>query len=247
MKRMIEFGLAILIAVVLSIGVADAKGKNKGNKQTWGKPFQTILKKIDALEGRVVRLEHENARLKHELAKLKPVLGLAPYLSLNEHNTINGLAPPHLFFTGLNVHIRSGGGQTEVLDGRGNLVVGYNEDNVGNRNSRTGSHNLIVGPEHTYSSFGGLIAGFGNSVVGAHASVTGGTENKASGDESSVSGGRENTASGVQSSVTGGFRNFAIGVRSSVNGGRENLASGNSATVSGGANNSAAGNDSHAP
>ncbi len=247
MKRVMECGLVILVAVVLSIGVADAKGKNKGNKQNWGKPFQTILKKIDTLERRVVRLEHENARLKKELAKVKPVVGLSRYLRLDEHSTVNGLAPPHLFFKGLNVHIRSGGGQTAALDGRGNLVIGYNEDNVGNRNSRTGSHNLIVGPEHTYSSFGGLIAGFGNSIVGAHASVIGGRDNKASADESSVSGGRENTASGVQSIVTGGYRNFAIGVRSSVNGGRENLASGNGATVSGGANNTAFAADSHVP
>lgn len=129
-------------------------------------------------------------------------------------------------FTGVNVHVRSGSGSTDgTVNGLGNLIVGYNED-VGGDAARTGSHNLIVGPEHSYSSYGGFVAGYYNSVSGANASVSGGYDNRASGSYSSVSGGLSNTASGSYSSVSGGYYNTASGAYSSVSGGGVHDASG---------------------
>jgi hypothetical protein len=62
-----------------------------------------------------------------------------------------------VYFTGCNVNIRSGAGATdEGVNGLGNLVIGYNESTG---QARTGSHNLIVGPRHSYSSYGGIIGG----------------------------------------------------------------------------------------
>ena len=55
---------------------------------------------------------------------------------------------------------------------------------------------LVVGPEHTYSSYGGLVAGLNNNVTGANTSVSGGWDNNASKVYSSVSGGRNREASG---------------------------------------------------
>ena len=55
---------------------------------------------------------------------------------------------------------------------------------------------LVVGPEHTYSSYGGLVAGLNNNVTGANTSVSGGWDNNASKAYSSVSGGRNREASG---------------------------------------------------
>jgi hypothetical protein len=63
-----------------------------------------------------------------------------------------------VIFEGCNVHIRSGAGYTGApVNGLGNLVVGYNE--AFPDDDRTGSHNLVVGAFHSYSSSGGLVAG----------------------------------------------------------------------------------------
>jgi hypothetical protein len=121
-----------------------------------------------------------------------------------EQDRLEGLNGPHLLFTGANVHIRSGWGYTEDNDtGLGNLIIGYNENTGGNR--RTGSHNLVIGPEHSYSAYGGFVAGLGNTVSGPYASVSGGTANTAAGPASSVSAGERNTAAGLASSISGGL------------------------------------------
>src|SRR5262245_1997369 len=95
-----------------------------------------------------------------------------------------------VIFEGCNVHVRSGAGATDAaVNGRGNLIVGYNEE-LPSPEDRTGSHNLVVGRFHAYSSFGGLVAGNNNTVAGPEASVSGGISNTARGFGASVSGGR---------------------------------------------------------
>jgi hypothetical protein len=146
-----------------------------------------------------------------------------------------------LYFTGVNVHVRSGSGSTDgTINGLGNLIIGYNED-AGDDATRTGSHNLVVGSEHSWTSFGGFVVGFENFINGPYSSVSGGWFNTASGNWSSVSGGRYNTASGYYSSVSGGRDNTAKGNYSSVSGGRLNTASGILSSVSGGWGNTANG------
>lgn len=147
-----------------------------------------------------------------------------------------------IVFDGCNVHVRSGSGATDgTLNGLGNLIVGYNEDFA---DVRSGSHNLIVGSQHSYTSYGGFVAGFNNTISGAQSSVTGGQGNDAIGQRSSVSGGGGNTASELRSSVSGGSGNIASGIASSVNGGRNNEASGGTSSVNGGFGNSAMSADS---
>jgi hypothetical protein len=109
----------------------------------------------------------------------------------------------------------------ESLTGLGNLIIGYNEPfGVGPpRVVRTGSHNLVVGAHHSYSSYGGFVAGKRNAVTGESASVCGGINSKASGSYSSVSGGSLNVASGLGASVSGGNLNVASGLGASVSGG----------------------------
>ena len=75
--------------------------------------------------------------------------------------------------------------------GLGNLILGYDEND--GTDVKTGSHNLILGAHHSYSSTGGLVAGYDNSISGVSASVGGGRNNSAGGDYSSVSGGRANS------------------------------------------------------
>ncbi|UCD85171.1 MAG: hypothetical protein JSU92_02980 [Deltaproteobacteria bacterium] len=181
---------------------------------------------VGALANRLSTVESNNALL------------LDPYLTISS-GTIESLAGPHVILTGANLHVRSGGGSTAAaVNGVGNLIMGYNEYLSGNRG---GSHNLIVGTQHNYSSYGGFLAGYRNTVTTRYASVSGGADNTASGDYASVSGGYLNVASGVAASISGGYLNTASSYESSVSGGRENTASGDYSSVSGGEKNMASG------
>jgi hypothetical protein len=180
---------------------------------------------------------------------------LQPYISLDV-NPINGVNGPHIIFSGANVHVRSGSGRTNdnnTLTGLGNLIVGYNEQQA-TAVSRTGSHNLIVGGEHSFTRHGGLAVGAGNTLDGVSAfaagvrnvargdfsSVTGGAGNQALQIADTVSGGTNNTANAGSSSISGGQENMTVAVSSSVSGGRQNTASGPYASVTGGFTNTAA-------
>ena len=144
-------------------------------------------------------------------------------------------------FDKCNVHIRSGSGKTDsVVNGLGNLIIGYNEGS-GENIKRTGSHNLVIGAAHAYSSFGGLVVGRENTISAPYASVSGGRLNTASGFAASVSGGSVNTASADFASISGGKSNEAKGLAASVSGGTSNLAQGEYASVAGGTDNAASG------
>ena len=150
-------------------------------------------------------------------------------------------ADDDLFFTGCNVHIQNGSGYTDSPpNGLGNLIIGYNESTVVGA-MRTGSHNLVIGTEHSYSSFGGIVGGLYNTISAPYASVTGGAFNTASMSRSTVAGGEHNTASGVGATVSGGVDNTANGEDAAVCGGFDNVANARAATVSGGSMNAATG------
>ncbi len=147
----------------------------------------------------------------------------------------------NVVFEKCNVYIRSGSGETDgAVNGLGNLIIGYNETSSENI-KRTGSHNLVIGPEHAYASFGGLVVGRENTISAPYASITGGRLNTASGLGSSVNGGSVNTASKDFASVSGGKNNEAKGVNASVSGGTSNSAQGDFSSVTGGSDNVASG------
>jgi hypothetical protein len=100
-------------------------------------------------------------------------------------------AANEVVITGANLRLRNGLGSTETTNGLGNLIVGYNEPREGEENIRTGSHNVVVGKQHQFSSIGGLVVGLQNEIHGAFASVSGGVRNTAAGEHASISGGRE--------------------------------------------------------
>jgi len=83
-------------------------------------------------------------------------------------------------FTGVNVQVVNGTGSESSINGLGNLIVGYNSKRSSGSN-RTGSHNLVVGNKHNYSSYGGLVAGYHNAVTTYYSSVTGGYSGSVSG------------------------------------------------------------------
>ena len=127
-------------------------------------------------------------------------------------------------FSGVNGQVVNGLNITHSINGLGNLIVGYNGENPYAPNNRSGSHNLVVGDEHTYTRFGGFAAGHGNSITGEWASVSGGRQNVARGIYSSVSGGYHNSAQAYYASVSGGANNKATHNYSSVSGGKLNTA-----------------------
>lgn len=141
--------------------------------------------------------------------------------------------------TGGNVQVTNGAGVTNIVNGKGNVIVGYNEATFGQ--VRNGSHSVVIGQEHEYTNVGGLVAGYGNTVTGANATVSGGSFNTASGVNSSVSGGYVSFASGTLSSITGGSAGIASALGSSVSGGEGGAASGNYSSVTGGGNGVASG------
>ena len=188
----------------------------------WGLPLQFATARSDDLQTQVKELTDRVQELEAKLACL----------------TKDG---DNVIFEKCNVYIRSGSGRTDgEVNGLGNLIIGYNETSSVNI-KRTGSHNVVIGPEHAYTSFGGLVAGRENTISAPYASVTGGRLNTASGFAASVSGGSVNTASKDFTSVSGGKSNEAKGLNASVSGGTSNTAQGDFASVTGGSDNAADG------
>jgi len=205
---------------------------------------------VKKLEAEVATLQGQVSALQTTInsASAQNAFALGQFVTVDTTDTINGLAAPHIIFTGANLHVRDGSGSTNdsggTTTGLGNLVIGYDEapasPPVG---YRSGSHDLVVGPGHTFNSFGGFVAGDTNAVEGPSASVSGGHANAATGMESSVSAGVGNAATDFGTSVSGGHSNAAVTFGASVSGGNSNVASGDFASVSGGGDNQASSAD----
>ncbi len=165
-----------------------------------------------------------NTSVAANTAKEAGIANLGTYLTVTAND---------LTISNANLSVVSGAGTTDgTINGLGNVIIGYDEDF--GANIKSGSHNLVVGKHHTYSSYGGIVVGYSNSITNSYSSVSGGSLNLASGLYSSVSGGYFNTASAGHSSVSGGNSNTAEGGSSSVSGGVENTASDDYSSVSGG-------------
>ncbi|MFT7465190.1 MAG: hypothetical protein ACI9EF_003555, partial [Pseudohongiellaceae bacterium] len=129
-------------------------------------------------------------------------------------------------------------------NGLGNLIIGYDEVFPFRANDRTGSHNLVIGKWHTYTSFGGLIGGDTNRVTAPYSTVAGGFTGLASGLRSSVLGGEEGEATGYAAAVLGGAYNRANGFYATSAGGAYNSVEGHYAHVCAGEMNVATGQTS---
>lgn len=196
------------------------------------------------------------------------VLALDGKLTLS---TINGFETAE--FTDINVQINNGSDSTGgVVNGLGNLTIGYNETNAAAQefcsnpneltepdcinngddwlvNVRSGSHNLVLGNQNSYTSHSGIIAGQDNVSNSLFSSVLGGRNNRVDTEWSVVVGGRTNVVrpnvlTGPYSSILGGFQNIVFGTYSTISGGQSNTASSYFSSVSGGQTNSASGDHS---
>ena len=181
------FFAALGVLSVTHLGPAQAQGP--------GVNLAALVAQVSALTTQVSALKAQVAALQIKTAPLS-VSGTP------------GTFPATLSITGVNVQIVSGSGYTDdgtrgeipnvtTLTGLGNLIIGYNAsgNTLGAGDVRTGSHNLILGDQNNYSSFGGLVAGIDNASTNIYASVSGGYGNTASGQYASVSGGGNLTQS----------------------------------------------------
>ena len=81
-----------------------------------------------------------------------------------------------VLISGANLQVVSGEGITDgPTNGTGNIIIGYDEEELFGNADKSGSHNLVVGYGHTYSSFGGIVVGYNNSITGHFSSVSGGS------------------------------------------------------------------------
>lgn len=259
-----------LALILLAIALASPVMAQDVNASKTCKPGSTkgncLLALITTLQGQVASLQTALTTANANISTLQTALttvesnqalALGPFVSVDA-NSENGLAGPNIVISGANVHIESGSGNTFDTTGLGNLVIGYDEDSVSPSMidpNRTGSHNLVVGADHLFTSSGGAVLGFGNFISTDAATVSGGDCNGAGATpyssslkalcapanpgSQSVSGGGQNAAKGVESSVSGGFANTASGSGASISGGAQNNASSTHASVSGGALNTA--------
>jgi hypothetical protein len=176
-----------------------------------------------------------------------------------------------LRLSGVNLQIVSGAGSTDAApNGTGNVVVGYGESDGGGE-EQSGSHNLVLGMNNEYRSWGGIVSGRSNELAAPNAAVLGGNGNRvrapeaaciggsfndvsgrgavsvggadgfAAGEQSVVAGGSSNNAAGKQSVSLGGNGNDATGASATTTGGFQNRASGAASVVSGGADRTAGG------
>ncbi len=229
--------------------------------------MQEMLERVEALERALAELRRDKqaAEQRAQRWRVGSVLGLllvalllggtpaSAQLTLEQR--VAGLesklvyltrSGKNMYLNGVNLILRNGAGRTDSANGFGNLVLGYAElrplnPDGSNPNVRTGSHCLVMGWQPSFGSYGGIVAGYQNNILGPYASVTGGFYNTASGTYASVSGGQGNVANGPYASVSGGDGNTASGSWASVSGGSYSKALGEYSSVSGGNLNQAIG------
>jgi hypothetical protein len=171
----------------------------------------TLSAEVTVLRGQV---DGGSLRVDSIMPTIDQAEALFDYLSVNGNHD--------LVVSGANLYVQSGAGTTVDAvngpNGKGNLIIGYDEDNQSGTALKTGSHCLVVGRGHTYTSFGGFVAGRDNAVTAESASILGGGFNSVSGAYGAIVGGQSNIAAGSNSSIGGGSANHANATMSTVSG-----------------------------
>jgi hypothetical protein len=222
--------------------------------------------RIRRLESTVARLQTALAAAQESIAALQNTLASVSLISVNGQPTVRFTGVNVQVVNGMGITASTNGTGNLIVgydeddtSGRPRCTLG--EDPVSQQSVVTpedctraggtqttagfkiGSHYLVVGPQHNYSRWGGVVIGLQNTSNFDYASVSGGLGNTASGQQATVSGGFSNTASGRGASVSGGANNIAGAVYTSVSGGTGGLAAALGASVSGGIGNTASGQD----
>lgn len=184
------------------------------------------------------------AALKRQVTLLaqNPALQLGPFVSVDP-NAENGVTGPNIVFTGANLHVVNGALGRGKVNGLGNLIIGYDEAPVNLQpGDRSGSHNLVMGEDNTFTSkgVGGVVFGVNNRLDAFFTSILGGINNTAAGgaDYSVIVGGDSNRVLYRDAEVVvGGYQNTCFDSFCVAVGGQDNGVDGiASVIVSGGHN-----------
>jgi hypothetical protein len=208
-----------------------------------------VTAEVDAVEALVADQQAQIDALTAQIETLQAnsVLDLDGALVMD---TLNG--NPVARFQGINVQVFNGTGNTYFIKDLGNLFVGYDEpdptpppdfcddgdqkgDECGDNYDvyKGGSHNVVIGRNHSYTQHSGLVVGEGN-VINNRGSVSFGQSNRASGRWSAITGGGNNVIEGDNDNISAGDSNYADGPYATVSGGRNNHADGDWSSISGG-------------
>jgi len=150
--------------------------------------------------------------------------------------------------SGANLSINNGLGSSWSYNGLGNFTVGYNELRNDGQDTRSGSHNIVLGRYNNYYGYTGLVGGernqigmsgvvlngYNNSATSHWATIVTGLNNVASGTYSMIGSGEANSSAGFCTAVATGFGNTARATSSAVSGGWGNVSDGQFSTVGGG-------------
>ncbi|MDP6518368.1 MAG: FG-GAP-like repeat-containing protein [Planctomycetota bacterium] len=95
---------------------------------------------------------------------------------------------------GANFQITDGTSGASSPNGLGNLILGHNRDLSGYLQS--GSHNLVIGDDHSFRGFAGLVSGTSNRLLADNTAILGGRQNEVYTDLTTIVGGSNGTVSG---------------------------------------------------
>lgn len=174
----------------------------------------------------------ETLQLQVEALEAQAIPELAEHLSY-----VDSSSTFHL--EGANFQLSNGAGAYNN-NGLGNLIIGMNGeteyiDSIG----RGGSHNLVIGEGHAYSSNHGILHGYNATATDRYAAIIGGASNRVDGAYgvtiagtdnvildnalfSATIGGRDNTISADYAVAAAGFRSQVDGAYSAAISGNDN-------------------------
>ncbi len=192
---------------------------------------------IAQLQTEITQLQQQVSTMQIQVNKMwsNPLWALSPYVKV-DFGTENGVVGPNIVFTGANIHVVSGSGNSWDnwnMTGLGNLIIGYNEGFIEEIPNRGGVHNLIVGRYHEFTrlAFGGVVCGEQNVLNGSEEAVIGGVGNNANTSFGTIVGGAGNSTifgtpispnGSYAQTVVGGAQNSTAGAVSCIFGGTGN-------------------------
>ena len=165
---------------------------------------QQLLTRLEELEAKVALLEDKTTHLASD--------------------EIDG--QPAVVVESANLHVRNG--DSSEINGRGNLILGYNGPPEEGSADRTGSHNLVIGDGHSYTSHHGLVHGVDHRVEAPGAAIIGGEENRILQEDpnhigSAIVSGRNHEIVARYSAIFGGYKHvIEKSQESAIIGGDEN-------------------------
>jgi hypothetical protein len=243
MSMALRFGAILLSFSFLSVEPAAAEcGDVNADGSVRATDALMVLKSAVGQDAGMACARGEAASIEERMTAIESLLA---------HFVVEG---DTMVLSGMNLQIVDGTGSSgpdeprQEPNGLGNLIIGYDEPAPGTPPDegeddvdKTGSHNLVIGAGHTYTSFGGIVAGDANTITAESASVLGGTGNAATGTRAVVVAGSDNEAAGERAAILGGSSNTVSGSDAVVSGGTFNRAFGEDSAVSGGLSNDAQG------